>query len=269
MYSAQAIRSNPAWALTSLGVFHQVLFVICAASSLVSIVQWLGWHPFPEWNTLHPAGLFYNSMAQGEILALAILSFLVWRERWYIPLLIPGLILSNSRGALAALGLGLIAHWFRRPLVILIVTLAVTNWFLLHPNLGDLQRLIIWRAAWDNLTFWGNGLGSFWDLYMGNPAWHPEYVHNDYLQAVFELGIFSVPIFICLALAVVFDRRAQAWPVLIAFLFMGLFSMPIHMPFTAGIGLVALVCTIINLKGESYGSLENKRRSLSLRSHAG
>lgn len=239
MISAQAARLSPAWALILLELFHQVLFVICAASSLLAVAQWFGWHPLPEWREGHPAGLFYNSMAQGEILALALLSFLVWGERGYIPLLVPGLILSDSRGAWAALVIGLLAHYTRRPLVVLIVILAGANYFLLNPNHGDLQRLIIWQAAWANLTFWGNGIGSFWNLYIGNPAWQPQYVHNDYLQTVFELGIYSVPIFCLLAYAAT-KYRARAWPIFISFLCMAAFSMPLHLPFVAAMGLVAL-----------------------------
>lgn len=248
MLSAQGIKYRSApWALTSLQLFHIVLVVILGASSMIAIGQHLGWHPVPQWSMEVSSGLFFNPMAHGEILALAIISFIVWREYLYVLPLLPGLYLSDSRGAIASLIIGLVAHVTRSWILTVIILLAGMDYFLLNMNHGDIQRLLIWHAAATNLTLFGNGFGSFWDLWMGDPAWQPQYVHNDYLQAIFELGIFSAIPFAGLAWAVT-KTHARAWPVLIAFLFMATFSMPMHLPFALTIGLVALVCTITNFE---------------------
>lgn len=247
MLSAQGIKYRSApWALTSLRLFHIVLVVILGASSILAVAQRFGWSPVPQYSTV-PSGLFFNSMAHGEILALAILSFIVWREYLYAIPLLPGLYLSDSRGAYASLFIGLVAHVTRSWMLTAIVILVGVDYFLLNMNHGDLQRLLIWRAAATNLTLFGNGIGSFWDLWMGAPAWQPQYVHNDYLQAMFELGIFAIIPFAGIAWAAT-KSRARAWPVLIAFLFMATFSMPMHLPFALVIGLVALACTITNME---------------------
>lgn len=247
MLSAQGIKYRSApWALTSLCLFHIVLAGVLGASSMIAVGQYFGWSPVPQYSTV-PSGLFFNSMAHGEILALAILSFIVWGEYLYILPLLPGLYLSNSRGAYVALFIGLVAHCTRSWILTAIMILAGVDYFLLNMNQGDLQRLLIWRAAATNLTLFGNGFGSFWDLWMGAPAWQPQYVHNDYLQAMFELGIFCLPIFAGLAWAVT-KTHARAWPVLVAFLFMATFSMPMHLPFALAIGLAALICTVTNME---------------------
>lgn len=231
------------WAILSIAI-------ACACSSFLSIAQALDWHPVPQWNGT-PSGFFFNSMAQGEILALAILALIAERVYWMSFLLLPGLWLSQSRGGWIALALGLIAVWVRRPLILLCLVLAATAYWTYHPSSSDYQRLLIWRAAWTHLTFWGNGFGSFWDLWIGNPAWWPIYVHNDYLQTVFELGIWSAIPFAFVAW-IGGQTSSRYWPLFIAFLFMATFSMPLHIPFALTLWLLAIASII----GDYYGSLE-------------
>jgi hypothetical protein len=220
------------WAMISLASF-------AILSSLLAIGQAFGWHPVPQWND-KPPGFFFNSVAQGEILALVVLICFVERIYWLAIPMLPGLWLSQSRGGIVALVFGLIAIWVRRPLILLILALAATIYWTHNPNSSDYQRLLIWHAAWTHLTFWGNGFGSFWDLWIGNPAWWPQYVHNDYLQTVFELGVWSIIPFAGL-LWLVSHTQSRYWPVLVAGMFMATFSMPLHIPFALAILILASI----------------------------
>lgn len=233
----------PRWAIAPLRDVYIASGFIGAASSALSIGQALGWHPTHQWLPDQAPGLFYNPAHAGYTLALIFMALLANRLYWLIPMLLPGLYLSHARGAWAAIAFGLLATWLRKPLWLLAIVLAFAFILTLHPSSSDLQRLQIWRAAWINLTFWGNGLGSFWDLYMGDPVVHPEYAHNDYLQTVFEFGIGAIVPFAIVAWAAS-RTLASAWPTLVTFLFIACFSMPMHMPVAALIGTLALLETL-------------------------
>lgn len=237
--------SLPRWAFVPLRDFYIAFAWIGIASSILAVGQAFGYHPLLQWQPEQSPGLFFNPVHAGQTLALIILLCVIHNLRWFIPFLAPGLYLAHSRGAWLALALGLLANWFRRPLWLLVLVLALGVAFSLHPNPSDLQRLDIWKAAYLHLTFWGNGWDSFWNLYMGprSAVVHPEYVHNDYLQTVFEFGVWSLIPFAILAWAAS-KTSAPDWPILIAFLLMACFSMPMHMPLTLVIGAIALATTL-------------------------
>lgn len=208
-------------------------------SSAVSIFQAVGFQPLETMGQHMTAGLFYNSMVQGEAITLVVLGLLAHRLWWAIPGLLPGLYLSNSRGAWAALAIGVLAMYVRKPLILASVAAAI--FIIATARLGgsDIQRMQIWYAAWANLTFLGNGAGSFLTLWFHTPTSlvHPEYVHNDFLQFVFEYGVGSVLLLAVLG-ACACCTQAQQWPIYIAFLFMACFSFPFLCPVTAFIGTV-------------------------------
>lgn len=237
------ILPAPCWAGTFLRDFYIGLGLIGAASSVFALAQWgFGWYPFPVWGTARPPGFFFNPVHAAQTLAVIGVGLYVRRLYWLIPGLLPGLYLAHSRGGWAALALGVLATHFRQPLWFLVAALAAAVALTLHPSPSDFQRLEIWHAAWINLTFWGNGIGSFWDLYMGSPTQliHPEYAHNDYLQTLFELGVWSVIPFGVVAWAAS-RTSARDWPVLISVMFMACFSFPIHMPVIALVAAAALI----------------------------
>lgn len=212
-------------------------------STAVAIAQAFGWHPVPEWIPEHPSGLLFNAVVQGAFLALGIITLVTYRVFWPILLLAPGLYLTDSRGSFGAVAFGLLAQYFRRPLWLLAIVLAIAVYISHNPNSSDLQRVRIWYAAATHLTFWGHGYGSFWYLWIGNPAWWPQYAHNDFLQAVFELGVWALIPFSFLGWAAS-RTRTHDWPILATFLFIGFFSMPLHMPEVAAFGALALVSTL-------------------------
>jgi hypothetical protein len=226
---------------------YVLLLVLAFASSALAIGQALGWHPIPELNLIHQAGLFYNTTTQGAFLALAMMILITYDFWWPWALaLAPGLWLANSRGSFAAIAFGILATCFRRPLWLLVVALAFTVGWSYNPDASNAQRLAIWYAAATHLTFWGNGFGSFWNLWIGNPAWWPQYVHNDYLQTVFEFGVWSVIPFGIVAWATN-QTSALDWPVFVTFLFIATFSMPLHMPAVAAIGALTFLATLTEM----------------------
>lgn len=209
-----------------------------SVSSAVAIVQWLGHAPVLVNNG--PAGLAFNTMLHGEILALIILGLVIERDWFFIPALIPGLLLSQSRGAFAALALGLILTRLRSPLVLALAAAVGAFFFTLHIGTSDAERLDIWHAAWTLLTPLGHGPGSFLSVMIpiGDIVKVPEYAHNDALQLAFEYGIGAI---IPLAVAAFLLARveSQEWPLFATFIFLGLFSFPLYSPITAPLGAMA------------------------------
>lgn len=213
-------------------------------SSAVAVVQWLGYRPVLQ--TYDYPGLFVSPMLQGQILALVATALLV-RGLWrFLPGLIPGFVLSmpgvthsDSRGTAAALFLGILAACTRSMLVVTAFLVIAAVYAIFHVNSADAERILIWRIALSNLTEFGNGAGSFIGIvyHLGPKTVHPEYVHNDYLQLVYEFGIGAA---LLLPLAWLAFRTGSAeWPVLVVFATMAFYSFPLHTPVTAFIGAVA------------------------------
>lgn len=237
----------PRWAFDPLRMFYIVIGIICTASSALAVAQAFGWHPIRQWVDDQSPGLFYNPAAAGAIFALAFIALWVNDLRWWTLGTLPGLALSHSRGGMAALAFGLLAVYFRKPLWLIVLILAFGLALSIYPSSSDTQRLLIWHAAWRYLTFWGNGFGSFWALYMGDPSCcliHPEYAHNEYLQAMFELGIFAIVPFAIVAWALS-RTHARNWPTLATFAFIACFSMPIYINWANLLGALALITTFM------------------------
>lgn len=209
-------------------------------SSAVAVAQWLGYQPVLG-NFIAPSGLVYNSALHGEILALIIIGLVIEREWLWIPALIPGLILSQSRGAYAAIIVGLILTRIRHPILLAIGAAGVAYWATLTIGSSDSERFVIWRGAIHYLTFFGNGPGSFLSLWFNHPGGNiitPEYVHNDALQLAFEYGIGAcIPLSLAGLLLIQYEERE--WPLFAVFIFLGLFSFPLYSPITSVIGTLA------------------------------
>lgn len=216
-------------------IYFGIVMGLCL-SSLVAVAQSVGFSWLWQYSTT-PSGLFYNPMVHGELIALGIL--ISWTQGFWlaIPILAPALLLAQSRGAWAALAIGLLTC-FRHRLVILIAVLASAVLFTWNMSQGDNERVFIWQIAWSLLTPFGHGPGSFLSVYYQAP-WgltQPDFVHNDFLQLVFEFGVGAVP-FLGLLLFPLFERPE---PILTALLFMALFSFPLFTPMTSFIWALAL-----------------------------
>ncbi len=208
-----------------------------AMSSLVAVVQVLSYSILPT-APGHPAGIYFSAITQGEILALLVVALLTERMLYWVLPLLPGIALSQSRGAWLALGFGVLGLYVRKTwlLPVAIVMVGISMWI---GGASDVERWRIWLAAYGDLTWFGNGVGSFasqmyWDQ---GKVLYPEFVHNDALQLVYEYGIAAIVPAVIFAF-VLLQTQAREWPVVLAFVVMGLFSFPLYMPVTAFIGLL-------------------------------
>lgn len=212
-----------------------------AVSSAVAVFQYFGFTGVPT-TTGTPAGIYVNGVQQGAVLALiavALASERMWV--WMLPL-VPGIVLAQSRGAWIALAVGLLGCGFRR-LWVLSVIGVVGVFYLINPlSSSDAQRLLFWHFAWDNLTWLGWGPGMFYTIVLpqnGVFSLYPEYAHNDALQLAFEYGIFAL-LPITIAGYALSRTDVKEWPVVLAFVAAGCYSMPLFMPIAAFLALVAM-----------------------------
>ncbi len=226
------------------------LGMIGIVSVMFALFQMGGFFFWPTYLN-YPTGLFYSPIAQGGFLGLLIVAMI--RIRWYapIPILVLGLYLNPNRGGWVVAGIGLFATWVRQPLAILAVVLAGAFVLTSHLSTSDAWRLAIWYSGWEKLSLFGNGWGSFENIWLiqNGVASHPIHAHNDYLQLAFEFGLYAIPFFCLLAYALS-KSSAPDWPILVAFATMAVFAMPSYIPATAALGALALT-TI--LTGEDNG----------------
>ena len=203
-----------------------------AVSSAVAVAQLWGWAHW-SWK---PSGLLFNSVILGETCALVIVG-LVSRGLWlWIPGILPAFVLSQSRGAILLLAMGLVFIYMRRPLVLLCIALGLTWTITYFPADSDILRLIIWNTTIHHLSLFGWGSGSFLGLFIG--VEHPEYAHNDFLQLWFEYGVGSLALAYILAVCLLRTNQHE-WPILATFCVAALFSYPFYTPLLALLGACA------------------------------
>lgn len=217
---------TPLWKGMAVGLY---------LSSLVAVAQAFKLSPL-EAAAGNPGGLLFNSTLLGATCAIVLVA--LWQQGlfWWIHGLIPALVLSGSRGAFATLAIVFIAryvHWtVAAACLCLGAALLATS-----PSGSDTLRLITWGTSIPHLDPFGNGLGSFVTFLFGYEGriYHPERMHNDYLQLIFELGLFAIPILGLYAIALS-QRLSPEWPVFLAFATMGLFYFPLWAPSTSLVG---------------------------------
>jgi hypothetical protein len=228
--------SRPMWCGLAAGL---------GVNSAVAIVQAFGYAPvLSRLDT--PSGLFFNPTVLGAACALGLIALISWRQWFWTPFLLPGLLLSQSRGALIVLAFTALAtrvRWYFTALA-LACGLALAAF---SPFSSDLQRLFLWGSTIRSLNVFGHGIGSFNTLLVYNPTEfyprasgmiHPEFVHNDYLQLWFELGVLALVAY-GLLLRGLLRSHDPDWPVLVGFAILALFYFPLWCPVLAFIGCFA------------------------------
>lgn len=235
-------------------------------NSGVAVLQAFDLNPVQSQPGIAPAGLLFNPTILGAACALTIVALLELRQFRYLLGPLIGLALTESRGAWLILFVGLASRML--PRTVLALALVPLAYFItLYPANSDAVRLYIWAHALAHLSAWGNGIGSFdsyyyviHDLLFRDPRLiHPEFVHNDYLQLWFELGIGAIPLYAILAIALgqtKFPLRATLLSAAIS----GLFYFPLWCP------LIAFILCV--LTGRAVANWHYVRRSIvSWRSH--
>lgn len=215
------------------------LAVGLSVSTAIALAQALDFRPVEANDPYQYSGLFFNSSLFGVILGLVLVGLATHRLWWYMPPMALGLILSGSRGGFFIAAVGLVAR-FGSPVLAAGVFACAGIAFLSVIDLADSQRLQIWGVTLPALNFFGHGAGSFLDLYYVRNTKvsliHPEFVHNDFLQLVYEYGIGTLFLIAIPALALA--GRSAERPVLIAWLALSTFYFPLYAPIPAFIGFV-------------------------------
>lgn len=224
--------------LGSLRSIYSGLAVGLSISSSIAIFQALGFNPVLSSTTGNPAGLLFNPVVLGISIALLAVALVTERMWLYLPALAPGLYLANSRGAYLVLFGGLIATKVRNPIYLATLAAGAFIYFTWSLSPSDTERMMIWRAAYTNLTPFGNGPGSFLSVWFQRGPGHflhPEYVHNDFLQFVFEYGVGAILLLTVLA-GCASRIAAPEWPVFAAFLLAACFFFPFVTPIPCFLG---------------------------------
>ncbi len=229
-------------------------------SSLLCIPQVLGFDWIIEYIPCRPSGLMFNPVILGEGCALTILLLIPYRLWGLVALLVPGLVLSQSRAGLLALAVGLVLGWCRPSQSTLYSAACPLTWVALvaHDTADDF-RWMVWRVLFHFLTFWGHGAGSIEAVLIkfNGVLYAPAYAHNEFLDLAYQFGIGAIPAFLIL-LTPGTAVRSNAWPCYMGFLICSLISFPLHCPPLAFTGL--LVAGHLSRDWSFAGVLSDLRR---------
>ena len=213
-----------------------------ALSSAVSIGQLAGWIDWPTINI--PSGLFLNKNYMAEAAAMVLIWLVAERVWWLVPLIIPAIALTDARGALLALGVGLLLSFWQRPSLLTGGLLAGTVGLFVHAMLTHgaatmVERADIWTDATGGFGIFGNGIGSFgFDPHKWQPDGLPQHAHNDALELVWDLGLVGLGL-VVLFVRELFGPLNPARLVLIVFAVEACFAFPSHLPATMALAALA------------------------------
>lgn len=205
-------------------------------SSVLAILQVFRIEPVWQVTIERSSGLFYSPVILGSISALVLLGLLSARLWWYIPLVVPSLVLSGSRGAWVALSIGFASRWLRGWALLALILVILFVCF----SHSEIERTTIWFATLRDLTLWGHGAGSLQDLWVlvqGTPR-HPGFAHNEVLDLLHQFGLPAVLIF-WMASSLLDRSDAPEFPIYIAFLALAAYSGPLHHPLLGFLGAAA------------------------------
>lgn len=191
-------------------------------------------------------GLFVNRNFFAEAAALVLIAAVAERIWWLIPLLLPAMLMTESRGAALSLAVALAVYFrqqWRVVLPIAVIAAVAIAAFSFKVDHSASERLVIWHSTVNGLTFFGHGLGSFWSAY---PQFDlrtvindtPEQAHNELLTIAFELGFVGVLLALAFAAALA-GPIDTARLVLIGIAVQSITQFPLHLPTTAFLGMVA------------------------------
>ncbi len=207
-----------------------------AISGGVAVIQWLGYDRFS--NTAEGlAGLFGNKNAMGEAAAITLIVALRHRAWAALVACLPALLLSTSRSAwlAAVIAVGVEFKWRWQVWVGLATALIWTFVALDTPGDTLMQRFALWGFALPLMSWFG----------AGSPF---EPLHNEFIQAAFELGVGSVVLY-----AVLFMVASRDLALAVCVALLCTFGYVLHLP--ASGWLIAFSC------GSVVGSLRHDERN--------
>jgi len=216
-------------------------------SAVVCLFQWYGFNlVYSLVNAT--AGLFINPNIFSEVSAIILVSLVVLKLYWWIPVTLPGLVIAHSRAAYVGLGIGLLFtvwkynRYYAIGLVGLISLIAVVLYKGQFSLISVLERVDLWADTIQGFKFFGNGVGSYEVLFpyyathIDTELARPRYAHNDLLQIIFEFGIGSILLLV--AAFNVFKTRKAEVIIIITIGAISLFTYPLHIPVPAFIAFL-------------------------------
>jgi hypothetical protein len=225
-------------------------------NSAVAIAQYCGWDGFgiiQVRDAGSPAGLFYEKDRLAAAAAMVVVGVFrpqLWRSWLWLPLLLPSLVLTNSKAAWLAVFVSYLVMmdgWLVLAVSCCAAACGAYVWMIHGLGLSGLERLAIWQDTVANLNFFGHGLGSFREDFIrfanayDFSYWQsrPEAPHNEWLWLAFEGGIpaFCLSLLLAAVLWVAsVDRNQRGMLVCLAVL--ACFAMPFHDPATVVLGAI-------------------------------
>ncbi len=182
-------------------------------TALLCLAQKAGLDPFhfalPQGRAV---GLLGSPIDAGALFV-AVLAVAPWS---LVPLLLAGLVVTGSRGALLAAGVSLLPVRARAGAAAVAVVLGLA-WAIGAPNptSSDLGRRELWAVAVRNVSFWGTGPGTFKETFEAGKSaafagYRQAFAHNAVLEAANTRGVFGV---LGLLSFLVAPRMAGIWVV--------------------------------------------------------
>lgn len=192
-----------------------------------------------------PSGLFINPNIYAEISGMLLILILINKLWWFIPVAVPGLLVSSRAVMIGLAAVSLIWIWNKSKLLAasLAACLVAVGAVLINYRTDTIyQRIYIWHDAISGFKLFGNGIGSFVYVF---PNYNKhldsqnlaENAHNDLIQLIFELGVGAIPLILIAIMLLKVDNDYKF--ALIFFIIVGFFGFPLHTPIT--VFMVALV----------------------------
>lgn len=202
-------------------------------STTLALGQYLGIDYVLRFDPYTYPGLHFLGVFSGAIGAILLVALATERLWLLVVCCLPGIYLSDSRGAILAALVGLTAIVIRRVWIIPIVCVVVVVYVCLHSLQSDIERRLIWYASFILLKPFGWGAGAYTDLFVETTRLvQAEHAHNDILQLLFEFGLGAIP-FLAIWLGLCLQPQAKHWPVIAAFTVLSLFFFPLFTPLCA------------------------------------
>lgn len=227
-------------------------------SSIVALMQYFELYNINKYIfTLYSpiAGIFVNPNIYSEVSALMLLSLIVLKLWWWIPVTLPGLTIIHSRTALLGLGVGLFFWLFNKNKLmavgsVLLIILFTAFYYREYFSMESInERFSLWADTIRGLTLLGFGIGSYELMYPLNAinidtsVARPKFAHNDFLQMMFELGIGSI--LLGILILNILRIKHETRTILVGIGVISLSSYPFHgVPMSAFIG--CLVAGFVN-----------------------
>lgn len=221
-----------------------------AVSAVICILQWYKLDALSYTNYGYPAGLFVNPNLLCEFSAVMLVSLIVFKLWWWIPVTLPGLFIVHSRAALLGLFVCFLIWLWRFKFLFTLVVLLGIAFAACSYSMDDLnfkstsiiERLDMWADTIRGLSLLGHGVGSF-EIMFPKYAVNVDaaqtilkYAHNDLLQLFFEFGIAAL-IPLVLFFQIVKIKNDQKY-ILYTIGIISLFSYPLHVPVIMFIGFL-------------------------------